>query len=642
MAIHDSQNNGNTPEAPRSETRAEQLQHEPRDERRVRDEPEEVRFGASMADINRLLGGAMSRQTSGESLVDAIQAVKYWLDPDRTVAGTGNLDTGKFQILGLDAQEHSVSVSSVIVTYPYEHNGVTNVMTHVLVLEGTLADLGSTRTVDIGNRSYPLPIVASDYVTESYLEAVDDIVTKHYGQSRRGVTLVPAGWRVVSSSVDFKEQDSTEVRSVVFYAQAAITATQNELFEPELFFSLDWLNANSSLQIDVDLSGRPVMTADGLPRRSDIAISVAGQVRKGDQNVNIPLANLGGYVSIMYSPPELEDRWARDRRRDEPYFVPTFIINRMDTNTNGITPELLLLNLAAASVVSRSQSWAQGFLPGDVARGELDAKDTGLLNILGPDEDKTPIEFDTRQSLDIDKWGQYFFSLVDRDLAWAIELEEGGDNSWITSLLIDAASDNSKEGSAIRRLYAYADRLTNNNFTIRAKELGVESPLTMSGARYLTGTWTDEDGKQCPLADWDLLRWLATNPNDGGDSALRYQDVIDRTDVDVEIRISEQYEQLTGALTQDGVKFSRYVDLAYINPKFIEALAMAVADCQVNIDQRQAHYTFGAARRRGNARIRDFVGGDLTHGLLGRRNTGGAGQRTSRGPMHNGFGRGRF
>lgn len=632
MAVQDnSQDNGATQNSNQEQRRESQ----PRSERRESSQAVQ----AGLMDINRLLGAPMSRRTSGEVLVNAVQSVKFWFDPERQVAGAGAIDLTKIEVLGLEATEHNVSISSVILALPVDTNNGIKVLVSTMALASSLLDESSVRNVEISGRTYPLPVVASDYITESYLALIDEIVRKKFEQSRRNVEIVRAGWRVVDKGVDFSEPESTEVRTVVFYQQAALTAIHNDLFHNDLYFSLDWLSKQSSLEINVDLSGREVTTADGLPRRSDISVAVSGVVRKGDQTLPIGLANLGGYISLVYSPPQDLDRWNRGGRSSQPYFTPVFVINRMDTNANGITPELLLLALAGASVISKDQAWAQTFLPTDVARGETDYRDAGLLNILGPDDDKAPVVFESRASLDTTKWGQYFFSLVDDQLGWAIELEEGGDNSWITSLLLDAANDTTVNGEAVRRLYSYADRLTNGHFKRRAVELGVEQPLVTTGARYLTGTWVDEHSKLRDLRDWDLLRWMATNPTDNGDSALRYQDVIDRTDLDVEIRISEQYDQLTSALGAGSVNFSRYVELAYINPKFIEALALAVADCKINIDQRAAHYTFGNRRLRGNPRIREFIGGDLTHGMLNRR-TMADGTRSVRGPLANGFGGG--
>lgn len=635
MAVNDNETTGNNGE----QAQGQESRREPINQRSSqREQAEQPAFQAGLLDLNRLLGSPMSRRTSGEVLVAAIKAIKFHFHPERQVASVGPIDLTKVEVLGLEATEHNVSISSAVMAYPVESGSGVKVLVFPLALAASLIDDVSTRNVEVSGRSYPLPVVASDYITEGYLALVDDIVRKKFEQNRRNIEIVRAGWRVVDKGVQWNEPESTEVRNVVFYAQASISATYNAHFASDMYFNLDWLSKNTSLEINVDMSGREVITADGLPRRSDIAVAVGGIIRKGENTVPVPLANIGGYVELVFAPPSETDRWKPAGRRGEPYFQPTFIINRMDTNANAITPELLLLALGAGSIISKDQAWAQTFLPTDLARGETDFRDTGLLNILGPDEDPQAIVFDGRASLDVNKWGSYFFSLVNDNLAWAIELEEGGDNSWITSLLSDAANDTSADSLAVRRLYAYADRLTNNHFTRRAKELGVERPLEASGARYLTGTWLDSDGKTRDLRDWDLLRWMATNPTDGGDSALRYQDVVGRTDLDVEIRVSEQYEQLVGALGPNNVHFARYVELAYINPLFIEALALAIVDCKINIDQRQAHYSFGARRVRGNSRIRDFAGGDLTHGMMTNRRTMGDGTRAYRGGVSNGFG----
>jgi hypothetical protein len=633
MAVNDESTNNDG----LGQERRDQAQAQTRTERPAR---ESQGYQAGLLDINRLLGAPMSRRTSGEVLVSAIKAVKFWFDPERNVAGSSNIDLSKIEIMGLEATEHNVSLSSVILALPIETNNGVKVLVHSLALGQSLLDEVAVRNVEISGRTYPLPVVPSDYVTESYLALIDDIVKKKFEATRRSIEIVRAGWRIVDKGVDFNDPESTEVRSVVFYSQVALTSTNNDAFNNDVYFNLDWLSKQSSLEINVDMSGRESYTADGLPRRSDLSISVAGIIRKGEQSLPIGLSSIGGYVELVYTPPAQEERWKPAGRRGEPHYTPTFIINRMDSANNAITPELLLLALGAASVVTKDQAWAQTFLPNDLARGETDFKDTGLLNILGPDEDNSPVVFDGRSSLDVNKWGQYFFSLVDDKLAWAIELEEGGDNSWLTSLLSDAANDTSADGSAVRRLYAYCDRLTNGNFTRRARELGVETPLVASGARYLTGTWIDENGKVRDLRDWDLLRWMATNPSDEGESAMRYQDIVGRTDLDVEIRVSEQYDQLTQALTASGVHFARYVELAYIDPKFVEAIAAAIVDCKINIDQRQAHYNFGARRVRGNSQVRGFVGGDLTHGMTSGRRTMGDGSRNQRGGVGNGFGHG--
>lgn len=611
----------------------------PRQEARREQSQQSSQVG--LMDLNRFLGGPITRRDSSEVLIAAVKAAKFALSPDRIVASSGQYDVSKIEVLGLEASEHQVSISSVIVALPVETNNGLSVLVSMIALAGSMNDAAQVRNFEQNGRSYPIPVLAGDYITEGYLSLVDEIVKKKFEQSRRSVEIVRTGWNIALPTVHWSEPESTEVRNVMFYTMASLTSAFNEMFRNDAYFNLDWFNKQATLEINIDVSGRESYTADGQPRRNDIGVTVAGVQRRSDnQHVTMPLSTIGGHVELVYVQPETTGISRRSIERDQPIFQPVYVINRMDSSNNVISPELLLLALAGASVLTKDERWAQTFLPTDLARGETDYRDTGLLNVLRQTGDNTPIVFDGRSSLDTDKWADYFFSLVDEKLVFAIELEEGGENSWITGLLSDAANDNTPDADAVRRLYSYADRLTMGHFTRRAKELGVESPLMSSGARYLTGTWIDENGKTRDLRDWDMLRWLAVNPNDNGDSALRYQDVVNRTDLDVEIRISEQYEQLAGALTPSGLKFGRYVELAYINPDFIKALALAVTDCKVNVDASNASYSFGNRRLRGNSRVRDFAGGDLSGGMASGRRTMGDGSRGYRGGVGNGFGHG--
>lgn len=607
-----------------------------REERPAERRPVEPRTSVpAIQEINRILGGGMPRRTNGNVLTSAVKAVKAHLNPEREIA-RGNVDLNKLQVIGLEASELGLGISSVILAVPKEEGGVLRIFTSVLALEATMLDESGVRNLDINGRTWTVPVLGSDYVTDSYLAHVERVVSKQFESARNRVEVVCAGWRVVDRAVDFSDEESSEVRSVVFYAQAALSAMMAAQSSDQPFFCLDWLQKNSSLEISVDMSGKENYTSDGLPRRNDISIAVSGTARGADgQTQTIPIATLGGYINLMYCMPKEEQF---DSRRRTPPFVPVFVINRLDSATNAVTPEQLLLALGSAAVISSNPGWARNFLPGDVGRGAIDYKDTGLLNILSnPEGTGEPVVFEGSGNIDESKWFSYFSSLVDVDnLAWAIELEEGGENSWITSLLLEAASDTSENGAAVARLANYADRLTTGHYSRRAREMGVTYPLNLADARYLTGTYLDENRQPRDLRDWDTLRWLAAFPDDRGEAALRYQSVIDRTDIDTEIRVAEQYRQLTEVMPS-GVKFSRYVDLVYIDPHWIAALARAIGDCNINIDSRSATYSFGARRLRGNTRIRDYASGDLAGGALSRRSYD-DGTRSIRTRVGNGFG----
>lgn len=595
-----------------------------------------TRRQGSLKDVNRLLGGPLARNTGGEALVHAITALKDWLHADKNVGGSGVLQLDKLTILGLESSEYNTQVSSVIFAYPHEQDGKLNVYTYVAALEGSIDGEIPARIYDQNRRQYPVPGVVGDFVTEGYLKTAADIVSKHFSNERRQVEVIDSGWRTVGKLVDFSLKDNPAVRAIAFYAIASLNAMVTADVDNDLFFDLDWLAKGENLDISIDVSGRELQTADLLPRRSDLVINISGSIQVDDTQVRNKLTTVGGYINLVYSPDEVEKSFSRNRDQKTQVYTPIFIMDNLDTGGNAITPELLLLGIAGASVISRSQNWAQVFLPNDVQRGATDYRDTGYLGLLG--QKRAYVDVGNRTSLDIDEWSDYFFSLVREELAWGIEVEEGGDNSWITSLLWAAATgDRDSED----RLWEYADRLTLGNFSPRARDLGVSKFVSLSGSRYLSGTYVDEKGDVRDLRDFDMLRWLVQTGNEDPTIAIDWQETFDNPDIDWEVRVAEQHRMLTSVLGTN-LQYSRYVNLLYVNPDAIKALAQAVDDCKVGIDQNQTMYTFGNRRLRGNTRIHEFASGDVSGGIFNRSRDVGGSRGSRRSPLGNGLGRRNF
>jgi hypothetical protein len=605
-------------------------------ERPVASEQPSARRAGSLKDVNRLLGGPLARNTGGEALVHAMTSLKDWLQADKNVGGSGVVQLDKLTILGLESSEHNTQVSAVIFAYPHEQDGKLNVYTYVAALEGSIDGEIPARIYDQNRRQYQVPGVVGDFVTDGYLKTAADIVQKHYSNERRQVEVIDAGWRTVGKLVDFSVKDNPAVRSIAFYAVASLNAMVTADVDSNLFFDLDWLAKGENLDISIDVSRRELQTADLLPRRSDLVISISGSIQVDDTQVRNKLTTVGGYINLVYAPDQEEKGFSRNRDQKTQVFTPIFIMDNLDTGGNAITPELLLLGIAGASVISKSQNWAQVFLPDDVQRGVTDYRDTGFLGLLG--QKRSYVEVGNRTNLDIDEWSDYFFSLVREELAWGIEVEEGGDNSWITSLLWAAASgDRDSED----RLWEYADRLTLGNFSGRANDLNVGKFVSLSGSRYLSGTYVDEKGDVRDLRDFDMLRWLVQTGNEDPSIAIDWQETFDNPDIDWEVRVAEQHRMLTSVLGTN-LQYSRYVNLLYVNPDAIKALALAVDDCKVGIDQNQTMYTFGNRRLRGNTRIHEFVAGDVSGGIFNRSRDVGGSRGSRRSPLGNGLGRRNF
>lgn len=595
---------------------------------------EQPRRTASLKDLSRLLGGPVARNTGGEALSQALTALKEQLQADKNVVGSGNVDLNKLVVLGLESSEYNTQVSAAIFAYPHEVDGTLNVYTFVAALEGSIDGDIPARVYDLNRRQYAVPGVVGDYVTDGYLKTAADIVQKHFSDQRRKVEVIDAGWRTVGKLVDFSLKDNPAVRSIAFYAVASLTAMVTADVDSTMYFNLDWLAKGENLDISVDVSGREVQTADLLPRRSDIVININGTIAVDDTQLRQKLTTVGGYINLIYSPEDEEERgFSRNRQEKTQVYTPIFIIDNLDTGGNAITPELLLLGLAGASVISRHDNWAQVFLPNDIDKRTTDYRDTGYLALLG--SKRAVVEVGSRTNLDVEEWGDYFFSLVRNDLAWGIEVEEGGDVSWLTSLLWSAASG---DRDAEERLWEYADRLTLDNFSGRARDLGLKEFVSLSGARYLSGTYVDEKGDVKDLRDFDMLRWLVQTGNEDPNIAIEWQETFDNEELDWEVRVAEQHRMLNSVLGTN-LQYSRYVNLLYISPLAIKALAQAVDDCKVGIDQNQTMYSFGSRRLRGNSRIQQYAAGDVSGGIFNRsRDVSGRGNNR-RSPLGNGLGR---
>lgn len=634
MAVHDK----DAQPAPNKGANTNQNQRQERAERPARETPAPAASGrvqGTMRDMNRLLGSPISRNTGGGALTHAIAAFKDWTSADKNVGGNGMIDLTKLVILGLDASEYGSQVSSAIFAYPYEIEGTLCVYAYTAALESSVDGELPPKVHEINRRPHTLPGVVGDYITEGYLKSAEEIVAKYFADARRQVQVIDAGWRVVSKNVDFALKDNPAVRQVAFYALAALNAIVSADVEPDLYFDLGWLQKGDNLDIAVDVSGRELLTADQLTRRSDLVINVSGNIATDDGPVRKKLAMVGGNINLVFSPDEQEQGLGRRNRDETQVYTPLFVINNMDTGLNAITPEILLLGLAGASVISRHNAWAQVFIPNDTARGQTDYRNTGYLGLLGPNGEVAPVG-SSRTNLDLEEWGDYFFSLVRQDLAWGIEVEEGGDNSWITSLLLCAANGD-RDSEA--RLWEYADRLTLGNFSARARELGVKNFVELSGAKYLTGTYLNERGEPSDLRDFDLLRWLVQTGNNDKNIALDWQETFDNVDLDWEVRVAAQMNLLNSIGLN--MQVVRYVNLLYIDPAVIQALATAVDDCNIGIDQAQTQYQFGNRRIRGNLRIKNFAAGDVSGGIFNRtRNLDG--NRNRRSPLGNGLGRRNF
>jgi hypothetical protein len=586
-------------------------------------EPAPVRGGSevNMRTMGRSLGRALSRNDTGEVLSKAYGAFDKLLHDQNTasaqVGDTIVLD--EYKVFMFDSVEHRSDMSSLVFAYLLKQNNEEHAFYYTLLVEGSAPELSPARCDERG-RAFEIPRVAGDVMNERYSDRIYLMLEEFYGSA---VKLHDCGSNVLPSSIDADDAKNHQViRNLAFYMNAAIETCSVELLNYQPRFSLNWLEHDDSLEVDVDWTNTPQYSATGSPRRTDVKIGITANVREADGVSRDKLSRVGGSFELIYSPAMQSGNGFGGRRDKEEteLYTPLFTITDLDTDYKAITLEIQLLGMASTATLSDDLMWVNAFrTTGAKSRNDKedrDYRDIGALNYLAPQG----AYFDIKSAnLGPEGFLEYFGTLCRPDLAYAIDVEERGDNSWINSVFIEAAQG---VETSLDRIFEAANQLTDNHFSGLYRKMADEArapgnPFFDTQNRIMLG-WYKEDGVQHDLRNLDLLYWLNRRGDHDANFALDWQDTYDQTNIPIEVRIEKRIRLLTDIFGSSGFKVTGYAQQVGIDSIFIAALAAAVKACNVRIDQSNTTNKYGNVRPRGNYNISDRAGTNLGGGLFTR------------------------
>lgn len=571
----------------------------------------------SIRTMGRTFGRALSRTTAGEALSKAYNAFdKLFHDPAGSNSNTGDvIQLDEYKVSTFDAQEYRADMSSVVLSYLLKDSstGDQHAFYFTILVEGSTPGLSPVRFED-RNRSYEIPRTAGDVMNSRYADRVFDMVEGIYGKD---VIYHDCGSNVLPGDIDI-DKDLQAIRNLAFYANAAIETISVELLGYQPKFTLAWLERDDSLEVSVDWTGQQQYSAAGQPRRTDVKICITSNMREENGSFRDRLSRVGGSLELIYSPAAVASDHgfgARRRTEETEIVTPLFTITDLDTDYKAITLEMQLLGLASTAMLSDDLYWVNGFRPKPKDRDQPDYRDVGVLNYLMNGK-----YFDVKSSsVDTSAFLEYFGTLCRRDLAYAIDVEERGDNTWINSVFAEAAQGNE---NSLRRVFEAADNLTDNHFSSIYRNMIEDSrsptnPFEESGNRIILG-WFREGGEKYDLRHLDLLYWLNRRGESDPELALQWQDTYDMVRDPIELRIENRLRIIEDVLGAGNYKVTGYAQQVLINSDFIAALALAVKACDVRIDQSNTTNTYGNVRERGNSNIGRLAGANLGGGLFGR------------------------
>jgi len=623
ITIDDAQepNNGSQPAAPKSETSRETRDR--RDDRDDRNDREERSDRRTHRNIGRSLSRGITRNGASESLTKSFEAFKDYIEEYPDDVGDV-IDVASYQMVRVERSEHRLDLSSLIFVQEHEAKGKKLALYYTLLLGGSNTNLPPLRDSDRRSRRGrdrdrdrdrgEIPRTAGDVYDEKYADTVFEIVSKRFSDC----TLVEAGSSVLDASVNL-EKDRDALENQMFYINAAIETQAIAKAEEQDPFSLNWLTNDDSLVVDMDWSGEQQLDVNKNPVRTDVLIQTSANLDDEDDRVyNENLTKVGAYLELVYSPAEATGGFGRSRRRrsrrddvETQLVTPKLVVSTLDTNFKAVTAELLNLGLATTAPLSNNLEWTRAYT--EPFRGDgVNYKDIGALNILVGKDSKY---FDVHAAgLDEDDVMEYFGTLCRPDLAYAIDVAERGELTWVQEDYI-AAAEGDKD--ALDKIMDSLDDLFDNQFSKIFKDIvadeGADRNPFVLGDRIINGWYRESrDGEKKDLRNVDLLWWLnRTGDKDGGEDALDWADTFDVSNGDDESQqIEKRIRMLQQVLGAQNVHVTGYSRQVLVDITLIKAMAEAAAACEVHI-QAAVNQQVGIDRRgRGNRRIISMAGSD--------------------------------
>lgn len=547
-----------------------------------------------MMDFTHRLQSPMHRTSAGEALTRYMETIK------EIFATEGLFDKG-YNLLQVDSQVRSTNMSAILITGAMSNGGRTALAVHALPIEASCGRLQ--------NRSFPVPngpnveviTVPADAMNEYMWQKIEQVVA----ETGYNGAAIDAGYNVIPSELAYDAR--ARLRAMVFYAiQAVNTMVDNALGGVREPFRASWFGKGDRLTARPDYAPQGVETAAGLPRRADVSIIVTGSNNQGADPmhaVSMDIARVDGYVEPVYvGQPQMA--WGHNPNpADAKVFVPRFVITGNSPMLNAVTPELELLSLGSSALLSQNMAWAGVFRAR--RNDENGLRNIGALGLelpmltqstdgKGAVIDTTPSVFGNEQLIKL-----IHTTFIDK-LAISIDVEEGGDMSWLHACYREAGNGNA---DAIQFIVEAADTLTDGHFSRCFQALNGQGIVYNDQNRIHLGYYTSSTGERRDIRDIDYLAMLNHIGRYDMSAVTEWTNTFDQVTTPLEVRLEKRFKLLEQVLGTGNVKVKSYAWRLTYTPEFIGALSQALFQAGLVIAPATYMNDFQVGVPRGNSHI---------------------------------------
>ena len=484
-----------------------------------------------------------------------------------------------YAILPVERNTYDLPLSVIVVASAYRTPKGTALLAYPMLLEPL--DSLPSRTFQTPQGELEIPTVASDAYDDRTKQAVINVVQNHF---KLDVPVQEVSYNTIPNDLDPK--DERRLGGLMTIAINTIDGIAKELpGNEEARFNTAMITGTSDEPSGVVVSGRmdfapPVLeTVTGLPIRNDIGVTtkliMPSQDRSQIASSNPPiLSQVAGFLDLSYIEPELTQNQFGQQVKSTNVYQARYVISNINIETNAMTPELALFGLASTRLLSQNHAWVQGFRKRHGIKD--DTRDIGAIGYevnLSTDGSNQLGKFDTSaQDFDL-------YQLIRRtflpNLLYSLDVQEGGDDSWVWLGLQYAVQG---DQDAYRDIITAANNMTLGHFDRywQGGELARHS-----GNLIHLGYFTTPEGKQ-DIRKLDYLALLNMIGQDHLEDVIAFSNTFDSGFGDPTKRLADRTRILRG-LFQNNIHFKGWAHRYDLNGAFLDALASGIRDAGLTI-----------------------------------------------------------
>lgn len=543
---------------------------------------------ARIARLSQALSPNVTRGGTSERAAQFVKTATEILEADKAT-------NQRYKMITLTPEQDSVALTTIAIARSEKNPaGQDIVVVHSLIVEGGKIEPRKFNVNGFHQQQIQIESTAGDTYTETYWQILTGKLSKAFPNAK----FEDAHANIIASEVDLKEH--TAVRNIL---SAATTAVDNtlELFTNPNRFVITAADLKSDQQLrltsTMDFNPTEALTSNGLPIRSDIAITtslapVANWQQKDFTNPKLNLITTDLYIDLAYAGNQSQGMGQMPGQFN-PYmtnayktYVPRVVITNIDTQYT-MSTEMLVLGIINATLLSNQQAWIAGFRSKTTASGAPGIRNIAAVGYEVPGLVEKPSLVDLGAVSIPDLVNTVCYD----QLIYSLDVPEIGDNSYIENIFIAAANGDLQAYNAIVQA---CNNLTNNMF---GQMWQSGNAILVDDKCRIHNGYFYFDNKQVDFREMDYLTILGLFGERNPENVIAYANTF-RPDATTELqRLEERFRILQLAEGAGHMHLKGYSRRLTFTSQFIATLLSAFTHAGLTISLDNGHYDNTTQRR---------------------------------------------